>query len=77
LADKAAAPNSYGGYQMSKESPTLLRSGVRPIDTLRDCFSRFQPFKFSLKTINQFPGETLYLVPEPEDPFRETTRSEN
>ena len=23
--------------------------------------------------INQFPGETLYLVPEPEDPFRELT----
>jgi 2'-5' RNA ligase len=43
------------------------------LDTLRDCFSRFQPFKFSLMTINQFPGETLYLVPEPEDPFRELT----
>jgi 2'-5' RNA ligase len=43
------------------------------LDTLRDCFSRFQPFTFSLMTINQFPGETLYLAPEPEDPFRELT----
>jgi 2'-5' RNA ligase len=43
------------------------------LGTLRDCFSRFQPFKFSLMTINQFPGETLFLVPEPEDPFRELT----
>ena len=43
------------------------------LDTLSQCFSRFQPFKFSLMTINQFPGETLYLVPEPEDPFREMT----
>jgi 2'-5' RNA ligase len=43
------------------------------LDTLRDCFSRFHPFKFSLMTINQFPGETLYLAPEPEDPFRELT----
>ena len=41
--------------------------------TLRHCFLRFPPFKFSLKTINQFAGETLYLVPEPEDPFRELT----
>ena len=43
------------------------------LDTLRQCFSRFQPFKFSLTTINQFPGDTLYLVPEPEEPFRELT----
>jgi hypothetical protein len=43
------------------------------LDTLRDRFSRFQPFKFSLMTINQFPGETLYLVPEPEEPFRQLT----
>jgi 2'-5' RNA ligase len=43
------------------------------LDTLRDCFSRFQPFKFSLMTINQFPGEVLYLVPEPEEPFRQLT----
>ena len=41
--------------------------------TLRDCFSSFQPFKFSLMTINQFPGEVLYLVPEPEEPFRQLT----
>ena len=24
-------------------------------------------------TINQFPGEVLYLVPEPEEPFRQLT----
>ena len=43
------------------------------LDTLRQCFSSFQPFKFSLMAINYFPGETLYLVPEPEDSFRELT----
>jgi len=43
------------------------------LDTLSHCFSHFQHFKYSLMTINQFPGETLYLVPEPEDPFRELT----
>jgi 2'-5' RNA ligase len=43
------------------------------LDTLRRCFSHFHPFKFSLVTINQFPGETLFLVPEPEDPLRELT----
>jgi hypothetical protein len=34
------------------------------LDTLSHCFSRFRPLKFSLMTINQFPDETLYLVPE-------------
>jgi 2'-5' RNA ligase len=43
------------------------------LDILRHCFLRFPPFSFSLRTINQFAGETLYLVPEPEDPFRELT----
>src|SRR5271169_3004819 len=43
------------------------------LDTLRHCFFRFLPFKFSLRTTNQFPGETLYLAPEPEDPFRQLT----
>jgi 2'-5' RNA ligase len=43
------------------------------LDTLSHCFFRFPPFRFSLRTINQFASETLYLVPEPEDPFRELT----
>ena len=43
------------------------------LDTLRHCFFRFPPFKFSLRAINHFAGETLYLAPEPEHPFRELT----
>ena len=43
------------------------------LDTLSHCFSHFQQFKYSLMTISQFPVETLYLVPDPEDPFRELT----
>jgi hypothetical protein len=43
------------------------------LDSLRHCFSCFAPFEFSLTTINRFPGEVLYLVPEPEDPFRQLT----
>jgi 2'-5' RNA ligase len=53
------------------KSPNEIDGPV--LDTLRQSFSRFQPFKFSLTTINQFPGQTLFLVPEPEDPFRELT----
>jgi len=53
------------------KSPNAIDGLV--LDTLTRCFSRFQAFKFSLMTINQFPGETLYLVPEPQDPFRELT----
>jgi 2'-5' RNA ligase len=55
------------------KSPNEIDGPV--LDTLSHCFSRFPPFKFSLAKINQFPGETLYLVPEPEDPFRELTLS--
>src|SRR5208282_2193512 len=43
------------------------------LNTLRRFFFRFPAFKFSLRTTNQFAGETLYLSPEPEDPFRELT----
>jgi 2'-5' RNA ligase len=43
------------------------------LDTLRRCLFRFPPFRFSLRTINRFYSETLYLVPEPEHPFRELT----
>jgi 2'-5' RNA ligase len=43
------------------------------LDALRHCFFCFLPFKFSLRTINQFSSETLYLAPEPEDPFRQLT----
>jgi 2'-5' RNA ligase len=43
------------------------------LDSLRHCFSSFTSFEFSLPTINRFHGEVLYLVPEPEDPFRQLT----
>ena len=43
------------------------------LDTLRHCFFRFPPFKFSLRAINHFAGETLYLAPEPDEPFRKLT----
>jgi 2'-5' RNA ligase len=53
------------------KSPNEIDEAV--LDTLRHCFSGFTPFEFSLTAINRFPGETLYLVPEPEDPFRQLT----
>jgi 2'-5' RNA ligase len=43
------------------------------LDNLRHCFSNFRPFEFCLTTIKRFPGEVLYLVPEPEEPFRQLT----
>lgn len=43
------------------------------LDTLRDCFSKSMPFEFRLPTIKRFPGEVLYLAPEPEEPFRQLT----
>jgi len=53
------------------KSPNEIDAVV--LDTLRGCFFIFPPFEFSLRTINQFFGETLYLAPEPADPFRELT----
>ena len=33
-----------------------------------ETFQRFQPFKFRLERVGRFP-ESLYLVPEPDEPF--------
>ncbi len=42
------------------------------LDTLRQCFARFEPLVFSLKETRRFPG-VLYLAPDPSDPFRQLT----
>jgi 2'-5' RNA ligase len=42
---------------------------------LRDCFARFEPIAFSLRTIQRFPVGVLYLAPEPDEPFRQLTLS--
>jgi 2'-5' RNA ligase len=43
------------------------------LDRLRHVFSRFEQFDFALTTIHRFSGETLYLAPEPDEPFRRLT----
>jgi 2'-5' RNA ligase len=45
----------------------------RLIHALHHCFFHFMPFEFRLTTIKRFPGEVLYLAPEPEEPFRQLT----
>src|ERR1700730_8092204 len=45
------------------------------LDRLRHLFFRFEPFDFVLTTIRRFPGEALYLVPKPEEPFGRLTRA--
>jgi 2'-5' RNA ligase len=40
------------------------------LDKLRECFSRFQPIAFSLSAIRRFHDGVLYLIPEPDEPFR-------
>jgi 2'-5' RNA ligase len=42
---------------------------------LRDCFARFEPIRFSLGAIKRFHSGVLYLAPEPDEPFRQLTRS--
>jgi 2'-5' RNA ligase len=47
--------------------------GGAVLDNLRHGFARFAPFRFSLGSIRRFPSEVLYLVPEPDEPFRQLT----
>jgi 2'-5' RNA ligase len=59
---------------------TLLYPFVAPSDVddsvihkLRRCLIEFAAFRYSLCGLRQFPGYVLYLVPEPEEPFRRLT----
>src|SRR5947209_5818642 len=40
---------------------------------LERCFAEFAAFDFSLSRIRRFPGQILYLSPDPEEPFRRLT----
>ena len=47
--------------------------GERDLDLLAECFRSFAPVVFSLTEIRRFPAETLYLAPDPDQPFRQLT----
>ena len=47
-------------------SPDLITDNALARAT--EVFQRFQPFEFSLEQVGRFP-ESLYLVPEPAEPF--------
>ena len=58
---------------------TLLYPFIPPIeigsavhDDLRQCFSHFAPFHFSIADVRRFPG-VVYLTLDPDDPFRDLT----
>ncbi len=59
---------------------TLLYPFVEPgkigestLDALTECFAGFAPIAFRLTAIRRFPAETLYLAPDPDEPFRKLT----
>lgn len=59
---------------------TLLYPFVEPakvgestLDILTECFRGFAPIAFRLTAIRRFPIETLYLAPDPGEPFRKLT----
>jgi hypothetical protein len=59
---------------------TLLYPFVEPeaigestLDALTDCFAGFAPVAFRLTAIRRFPDETLYLAPDPDEPFHKLT----
>lgn len=43
------------------------------LDKLRHGLGGFRSVRYSLGSIRRFPGEVLYLAPEPEEPFRQLT----
>jgi 2'-5' RNA ligase len=53
------------------KSPTEINAIV--LDNLNKCFARFPPFAFSLAETRRFGVQTLYLAPEPDEPFRQLT----
>ena len=42
-------------------------------ETLARCFEEFAPIEFELRDIRGFGSETLYLSPDPAEPFRQLT----
>ena len=46
---------------------------ARDMETLRQIFVRFTPLRFELTRVRRFPAETLYLEPDPGEPFRQIT----
>jgi len=47
--------------------------GESTLDALTECFAGFAPIAFCLTAIRRFPAETLYLAPDPDEPFRQLT----
>jgi 2'-5' RNA ligase len=61
---------------------TLLFPFVAPehfddvlLDELRRLFAEHDAFSFELTRLEEFPDETVWLAPEPDDPFRRLTEA--
>ena len=44
-------------------------------DTLTACFAARKPIHFELGRVRRFPHDTLYLGPDPDQPFRQLTET--
>lgn len=49
------------------------RIGAAVVDQVTECFRGFAPITYSLTELRRFPATTLYLAPEPDEPFRKLT----
>ena len=49
------------------------RIGADALDKVTECLGGFAPIAFSLTAVRRFPAETLYLAPDPDEPFRKLT----
>jgi hypothetical protein len=61
---------------------TLLYPFVEPrqidhhtLGVIAACFEKFAPIDFTLGAIRRFPAETVYLEPNPGEPFRALTQA--
>lgn len=52
---------------------TPERIDDRVMDSLTECFGRTRAIDYALTEVRRFPADTLYLRPDPDEPFRALT----
>jgi 2'-5' RNA ligase len=71
--DPSAADGMPAHITLLYPFKALADVGPNELESLRNCFARFAPFHFTLASTGRFAAHVLYLVPTPDEPFRQLT----
>jgi 2'-5' RNA ligase len=71
--DPSAADGMPAHITLLYPFKALADIGPNELKNLGDCFARFAPFGFTLASTGRFAAHVLYLVPAPDEPFRQLT----